>query len=71
MSAEPIPVASANPGIVPFKADLVDRLLAVKKASNMTFTQIARVMNLTNIYTAQLFFRQVRQLGKQVFNNGC
>lgn len=41
------------------KKDLVERLLGAKEQSGKTFTQIAKEVGLTNIYTAQLFYHQV------------
>ena len=35
------------------------KLLLAKKASGKTFTQIAKEVGLTNLYTAQLFHNQV------------
>lgn len=42
------------------KKELVFKLLEAKKASGKTFTEIAKEMGLTNMYTAQLFHNQVR-----------
>ncbi len=39
--------------------ELARTLLAAKEASGKTFTQIAQEVGLTNLYTAQLFLRQV------------
>ena len=36
------------------------KLLEAKKASGKTYTQIAKEMGLTNMYTAQLFHNQVQ-----------
>jgi cyanate lyase len=41
------------------KADAVTHLLKAKEASGKTFSQIAKAVGLTNIYTAQLFYHQV------------
>ncbi len=40
------------------KEELVYNLLSAKKASGKTFTQIAKEVGLTNLYTAQLFHNQ-------------
>ncbi|KAG0607319.1 hypothetical protein M758_8G019300 [Ceratodon purpureus] len=40
------------------KSALVARLLEVKKASGLTYTEIAKKTGLTNAYVAQLFRRQ-------------
>jgi cyanate lyase len=42
------------------KGELVQKLLEAKKASGKTYTQIAKEVGLTNLYTAQLFHNQVR-----------
>jgi hypothetical protein len=42
------------------KAQLVSGLLAAKEASRKTFSQIAKEVGLTNVYTTQLFYHQVR-----------
>jgi hypothetical protein len=42
------------------KAQLVSSLLAAKEASGKTFSQIAKEVGLTNVYTTQLFYHQVR-----------
>ena len=55
--------SSSYPAVGPlpaFKAELVGRLLAAKKQSGKSFTQLAEELGLTNVYTAQLFHRQVR-----------
>jgi hypothetical protein len=41
------------------KGRLVSDLLAAKRASGQTFTQIAAKLGLRNVYTAQLFYMQV------------
>lgn len=53
------PVAFGAFDVPEFKRDIVTRLLLAKKASKMTFSQIAAKLGLTNVYTAQLFYRQV------------
>ncbi|CAL8470288.1 g9830 [Coccomyxa elongata] len=40
------------------KEELVYKLLSAKKASGKTFTQIAKEVGVTNLYTAQLFHNQ-------------
>ena len=42
------------------KHDLVGQLLAAKEASGKTFTQISKEIGLTNAFTAQLFYNQVK-----------
>lgn len=42
------------------KQALVSRLLSAKEATGKTFTQISKEVGLTNVYTAQLFYNQVR-----------
>lgn len=42
------------------KADRVRYLLAAKEASGKTFSAIAQEVGLTNVYTTQLFYLQVR-----------
>jgi len=42
------------------KTQLVERLLAAKLRSGLTFTEIAKKCNLTNAYTAQLFLNQAQ-----------
>lgn len=42
------------------KHDLVGQLLAAKEASGKTFTQISTEIGLTNAFTAQLFYNQVK-----------
>lgn len=42
------------------KAGHVSQLLAAKEASGKTFSQIAAEVGLTNVYTTQLFYGQVR-----------
>jgi hypothetical protein len=41
------------------KGNLVSNLLAAKRASGLTFTQLAKRLGLSNVFTAQLFFAQV------------
>jgi cyanate lyase len=42
------------------KPELVSELLAAKEASGKTFTEIAKEVKLTNLYTAQLFHNQAQ-----------
>jgi cyanate lyase len=42
------------------KQALVSRLLTAKESTGKTFTQIAEEVGLTNVFTAQLFYNQVR-----------
>lgn len=53
-------MAAALPAYPPAlsKDDLVHRLLAAKEKSGKTFSQIAKELGLTNVYTAQLFYNQ-------------
>ena len=41
------------------RKDLVRQLLEAKQASGKTYTEIAKEVGLTNLYTAQLFQNQV------------
>lgn len=41
------------------RKDLVRQLLEAKQASGKTYTEIAKEVGLTNLYTAQLFQHQV------------
>jgi cyanate lyase len=42
------------------KDKLVKSLLKAKEKSGKTFTQIAKEVGLTNVYTTQLFYNQVQ-----------
>lgn len=42
------------------KKELVTKILDAKKASGKTYTEIAKELGLTNMYTAQLFQNQAR-----------
>ena len=41
------------------RQDLIRQLLEAKQASGKTYTEIAKEVGLTNLYTAQLFQNQV------------
>lgn len=41
------------------KKDLITQLLKAKQESGKTYTEIAKEVGLTNLYTAQLFQNQV------------
>lgn len=58
VQAAVLPEAWDIPPTIPSKAAFVTRLLMAKEASNLTFTQIAKALNLTNVYTTQLFLNQ-------------
>jgi hypothetical protein len=53
------------------KAQLVSTLLAAKDASGKTFSQIAKEVRLTNVYTTQLFYHQVRCSWGACHRQGC
>ena len=46
------------------KKELVEKLLAAKEASGKTYDEIAKALNLFNIYVAQLFRAQAQLKGE-------
>eukprot|EP00877_Chromochloris_zofingiensis_P014039 jgi/Chrzof1/888/Cz01g32230.t1 len=55
--AGPVALPALPPAVN--KKDVVKNLLLAKEKSGKTFSQIAGEVELTNVYTAQLFYRQV------------